>query len=613
MLGGGLGWKSWIPRLLVLLLAGFTVPHPTDAQGFVNAVQSRGRVFPEISSGVTAMKRDFAGRYYVLATPPNVIWIYNPDGKRIGQVPRAGETAKIGYASDFDVDAGRVLVADRAVNAVEIFSPDGTFVTKIPVFAPTGVVGLPDKQFAVSTLRSKRLVEIFGEDGEMVRSFGDPAEGGADPDSRQMQSLGKVFGNGVGDIYYAFTALPDPTVRKYDRFGYAASDVKFDSNLYVAASTPAPDDRVQFGVNYSQTSFSDSYNTWAAIGNKGDIFFGGGLLPGLGAHSGEGPQTAQTATANILSTGMATGPGGGSGGGGRGGGAGSGMMTAQGVIQPDSVQFHLGGKRQNSGKSSTSDESDDGKSHPTLGGSGMQFSAQSSTSSDIFGSNISNNSLQDFLTSTQAPGLGLDTGAAATARGLDGLGGGGFGGFGVGAGIFPGFGSFGGPGAANSASEVHPFSAAKPGEIPGASTPHAGFERGPGEHLGGPHGRFGEGIYNLTATVKVNLDQFVDTSMDKPAITALGVDPVTLDVWAGIGRVLAYFDKNGNYLGDYFIATPEGALIRASAILVEPDRLIVASDSRGVYEFARSGGPVHSAVPRIIVTQPADQKKPPKQ
>jgi hypothetical protein len=604
----GLGWKSWIPRLLVLLLAGFTVPHPTDAQGFVNAVQSRGRVFPEISSGVTAMKRDFAGRYYVLATPPNVIWIYNPDGKRIGQVPRAGETTKIGYASDFDVDAGRVLVADRAVNAVEIFSPDGTFVTKSPVFAPTGVVGLPDKQFAVSTLRSKRLVEIFGEDGEMVRSFGDPAEGGADPDSRQMQGLGKVFGNGMGDIYYAFTAVPDPTVRKYDRFGYAASDVKFDSNLYVAASTPTPDDRVQFGVNYSQTSFSDSYNTWAAIGNKGDIFFGGGLSPGLGAHSGEGPQTAQTATANILSTGMATGPGGGS-----GGGAGGGMMTAQGVIQPDSVQFHLGGKRQNNGKSSTSDESDDGKSHPTLGGAGMQFSAQSSTSSDIFGSNISDNSFQDFLTSTQAPGLGLDTGAAATARGLGGFGGGGFGGFGVGAGIFPGFGSFGGLGAANSASEVHPFSAAKPGETPGASIPHAGFERGPGDHLGGPHGRFGEGIYNLTATVKVNLDQFVDTSTDKPAITALGVDPVTLDVWAGIGKVLAHFDKNGNYLGDYFIATPEGALIRASAIIVEPDRLIVASDSRGVYEFARSGGPVHSAVPRIIVTPPADQKNPPKQ
>jgi hypothetical protein len=559
------------------------------------------------------MKRDFAGRYYVLAIPPNVIWIYNPDGKRIGQIPRAGETAKIGYASDFDVETGRVLVADRAVNAVEIFSPDGTFVTKIPVFAPTGVVGLPDKQFAVSTLRSKRLVEIFGEDGEMVRSFGDPAEGGADPDSRQMQSLGKVFGNGAGDIYYAFTALPDPTVRKYDRFGYAASDVKFDSNLYVAASTPTPDDRVQFGVNYSRTSFSDSYNTWAAIGNKGDIFFGGGLSPGLGAHNGEGPQTAQTATASILSTGMATGPGGGSGGGGRGGGAGGGMMTAQGVIQPDSVQFHLGGKRQNNGKSSASDEKDDGKSHPTLGGTGMQFSAQSSTSSDIFGSNISDNSFQDFLTSTQAPGLGLDTGAAVTARGLGGFGGGGFGGFGAGAGIFPGFGSFGGLGAANSASEVHPFSAAKPGETPGASTPHAGFERGPGEHLGGPHGRLGEGIYNLTATVKVNLDQFVDTSMDKPVITALGVDPVTLDVWAGIGRVLAHFDKNGNYLGDYFIATPEGALIRASAIIVEPDRLIVASDSRGVYEFARSGGPVQSAVPRIIVTQPADQKNPPKQ
>lgn len=284
-------------------------------------------------------------------------------------------------------------------------------------------------------------------------------------------------------------------------------------------------------------------------------------------------------------------------------------------IQPDSVQFHVGGKHQSNGKSSASEESDDGKSHPTLVGSGMQFSAQSSTSTsgDIFGTNISDNSFQDFLMSTQAPGLGLDTGVAVTAHGLGGFGGGGFGGFGLGAGIFPGFGRFAGLGVANAPSEAHPFSAASPGATPGVNTAHSRFERGAGEHLGGPHGRYGADIYNLTATVKVNLNPLVDTSTDKPVITALGVDPVTQDVWAGIGRVLAHFDKKGDYLGDYFIATPEGALIRASAIIVEPDRLIVASDSRGVYEFARSGGPVDSVSPRIIVTQPAEQQNPQKQ
>ena len=81
------------------------------------------------------------------------------------------------------------------------------------------------------------------------------------------------------------------------------------------------------------------------------------------------------------------------------------------------------------------------------------------------------------------------------------------------------------------------------------------------------------------------------------------------DIWAAIGRVLAHFDKNGAYLGEYYIVTPEGAPLRASAIIVEGSRLIIASDSRGVYEFARpdvraSGSSVQGAV----VPPPALQK-----
>ncbi len=334
----GLRWKLWEPSFLALLIAGFTAPNPANAQGFVNAIPARARVFPEISSGATAMKRDAAGHYYVLANPPTVIWIFDADGKRIGQIPRAGtESVKIQYAADFDIDSdGRVLVADRATNAVEIFSPDGAVVVEIPIFAPTGIVALPDHQFAVSTLRSKRLVEIRSDDGSLVRSFGELSEAGADAQSaKQLQNLGKVFGDSAGNIYFAFIALPDPTVRKYDRYGYAANDVTFDLKLYGTELPPDPTDRVQFGVNYSQTNFSDSYNTFAAIGNKGDMFLGGGLSPGLGAHNGEGPQTAQTATANILSTGMATGPGGG----GPGGSAGGGMLSAQGVLRPITSNF----------------------------------------------------------------------------------------------------------------------------------------------------------------------------------------------------------------------------------------------------------------------------------
>jgi hypothetical protein len=114
----------------------------------------------------------------------------------------------------------------------------------------------------------------------------------------------------------------------------------------------------------------------------------------------------------------------------------------------------------------------------------------------------------------------------------------------------------------------------------------------------------------LTGTVKVNLDHLIDTSKENPKITALGVDPVSQDMWAGIGPTLAHFDKNGDYLGDYFIATLEGAPVRASAIIVEPERLIVATDTRGVYEFARASATSRSSLPAAIITQPKPQPKP---
>jgi hypothetical protein len=605
------GWKLRGLSCVTLLIASFVVPPPVKAQGFVNAVQSRARVFPEINSGVTAMKRDSAGRYFLLATPPNVIWIFSPQGKRIGQIPRAGaETAKIQYAVDFDLDSdGFLLVADRAANAVEIFSPDGSLLKSIAILAPTGVVALPENQFAVSTLRSKRLVEIYTDQGDLVRSFGDPAQSGADP-LKQLQNLGRVFGDGAGDIYFAFAALPDPTVRKYDRFGYAATNLSLAADLYAPSSAPAPNDRVQFGVNFSETSFSDSYNTWAAIGNKGDIFFGGGLSPGLGARVGEGPATAQSATASILSTGQASGPGG-------VGTAGGGMVSAQGTFQADSLQFHLGGKPKRSGTT------DDSQSSPVLDGTSgaLLFTAPDSSSSDPFGSANSYDSSGGLLSSSPPAGQGPNTGT--TGRGMGGFGGAGmFGGMGLGQGLFSGIGGFGqvggtsfegGPGGSSFSKDTQAFSA--PAPATGTPGPRAGFERGPGDfRFGGGHGRYGEGLYNLTGTVKVNLDHIGGASNDKPVITAVGVDRVSQDIWAAIGRVLVHFDKNGGYLGDYYIATPDGAPLRASAIIVEPDRLIVASDSRGVYEFPRSDGAAsHSSAATSLGTQQAPQQPTPQQ
>lgn len=616
---GHSGWRLSKSSGVLLLLASLGLVYPTGAkaQGFETAVPARARLFPEIESSVTAMKRDSSARYYVLARPANVIWIYNPQGKRIGQIPRAdSETAQIQFAVDFDLDSmGRVLVADRAANAVEIFSADGSLVAKISVFAPTGIVALPDKQFAVSTLRSKRLVEIRDEQGALVRSFGDPAEAGIDADPKKLQNAGKISGDAAGGIYYAFAALPDPTIRKYDRFGYAATDARLAASQYEPGLHPAPDDRVQFGVNFRETSFSDSYNTWATIGNKGDVNFGGGLSPGLGAHTGgPGGQTAQSATDNVLSTAMGAGPG--------GGGAG-GMVSAQGTYQGNTLQLHMGGKSRSGSGAGLGDKS--GGSGQSSADGILQFSGPDSSSLDLFGNSTSVDGSQALSFSpppTWAPGVGPGGGAGSGVFG--------------GVGLFPGLAGFGRVGGTNFAggvgggffgdspqgsSALSPITdatiktpAPAPSAIassgtPGSTEAHGSSATHSGERFDGGHGRYGRDLYNLTGTVKVNLDHFVGESDDKPIITAVGVDPASQDMWVAIGRVLAHFNKNGNYLGDYYITTPEGNPVHASAIIVEPDRLIVASDARGIFEFMRPD--LHSTrvstMPGTMV-QPAAQR-----
>src|ERR1700677_1927953 len=286
----GLGIRTFCGAVLLLSFFGGLYTLPVHAQWLVTGYPSRGRVLPEITAGVTAMKRDAAGRIYVLATPANTILVFSPEGKRVGEIPQAESTAaKIQFAGDFGLDSdGRVFGADRAANTVGIFSSVGALSAKAPVFAPTGVVALPNNQFAVSTLRSKRLIEIRDEEGRLVRSFGDPADAGITVDPNKLQNLGKVSGDGEGAIYFAFATLPDPLIRKFDRYGYAGGDARFDASRYAPNLSPSADDRVQFGFNYSQSNFSDSYNTWATIGNKGDVQFGGGLSPGLFSRGGGG-------------------------------------------------------------------------------------------------------------------------------------------------------------------------------------------------------------------------------------------------------------------------------------------------------------------------------------
>jgi hypothetical protein len=74
---------------------------------------------------------------------------------------------------------------------------------------------------------------------------------------------------------------------------------------------------------------------------------------------------------------------------------------------------------------------------------------------------------------------------------------------------------------------------------------------------------------------------------------------VSQEVWTGVGDVLVHFDNLGNRMDAYVIATPSGAPLEATSILVEPDRLLIVGDPTGIYDFARPDKSDRSAKPAV--------------
>ncbi|MGA8013688.1 MAG: hypothetical protein WB949_14745 [Candidatus Acidiferrales bacterium] len=225
--------------ILVAVTAGWNfsraaAPATSQDQEFSRELLSRARVFPEIGAGVAAIKSDSAGRYYVLAAPAKVIAIYQADGKRIGQIPNANSRgAKIVYAQDIDVDSkGRLFVADRGANSVKIFEPDGSLDATIPFAAPMSIVALSGGEFAVAGLRSAQLVSIFDAQAKLARSFGEVPGDATGARRNQSLSPGRIYGDTAEHIYFVFSDLPDLTLRRYDRFGYASYEASLPSSEF---------------------------------------------------------------------------------------------------------------------------------------------------------------------------------------------------------------------------------------------------------------------------------------------------------------------------------------------------------------------------------------------
>jgi hypothetical protein len=92
--------------------------------------------------------------------------------------------------------------------------------------------------------------------------------------------------------------------------------------------------------------------------------------------------------------------------------------------------------------------------------------------------------------------------------------------------------------------------------------------------------------------MRVNLgDLGANWSVDKPVITAMAMDPESHEIWAGIGDTLVHFSKEGEPLGIYYLALSGTKPLKPAAVLVESDRLLIAADPWGLFEFARPDKP----------------------
>src|SRR5882757_3432137 len=197
---------------------------------------AKSRVFSGVGPGLRAVRHGADGRMIVLASPSPGLLVFDKQGNRLFAIaesaaaPADGKSgrATITFGEDCDVDSdGRIYVADRGANAVQVLSPEGALLRSIPVPAPISVASLGEGEVAVATMREPHLVVVFDKNGRDVREFGDPEQLSDRSDLNRFLNIGQLASDAKGHLFYGFAYTPEPTVREYDRFGYAGQDVQY--------------------------------------------------------------------------------------------------------------------------------------------------------------------------------------------------------------------------------------------------------------------------------------------------------------------------------------------------------------------------------------------------
>jgi hypothetical protein len=216
-----------------------------------------------------------------------------------------------------------------------------------------------------------------------------------------MVDWGKIVGSSSGDIYFAFTSLPEPLIRRYDQYGSSGFEASVPKGLSAQRPT-STQDRVEFSMNFTHLSLSDQTVGSVTFGSSGDVRFTGGMGTGLSRIMGSGGSYGRAAAQmSLLQAGngsVATGVAGGS-----IGGMVAGRVTKQGVqfqVGAGNISSARGGRGRRGGNLN----GDFNYDLAAPQGSTLQFfgSSNSSTDGNTGSSNNTNNGTDEFSTQTLA-------------------------------------------------------------------------------------------------------------------------------------------------------------------------------------------------------------------
>jgi hypothetical protein len=237
---------TWAAAALATTLALF-LSLPARAQEqyqFESDLVAKRQLYRGVSAGFREIRRGPNGNYYLLTAPAPAVLIYDKSGKSVGQVPSASAAAAKGaalvYGESFDVDHdGRVVVCDRGAKAVKIYSPDGALAASVPMSVPVSVVFLPGDEFAVATPDAEHLVTAYDLGGKVVREYGDREEIADRADVNTQVNYGHLVVDDMGNNYFYFDYLPEPTVRKFDHVGYLELEISLKTLEFEPAAQAA--------------------------------------------------------------------------------------------------------------------------------------------------------------------------------------------------------------------------------------------------------------------------------------------------------------------------------------------------------------------------------------